>query len=86
MANISDDIIIYGPNRAENDKRLKKVLTRLKVWGPSLIKEKYKIYLPSSHLLAWYYDNVQDIGPTEEKVEALKQAREPQNRQRLRVF
>ena len=46
MANISDDIIIYGPNRAENDKRLKKVLTRLKVWGPSLIKEKYKIYLP----------------------------------------
>ena len=23
--------------------------------------------------MAWYYDNVQDIGPTEEKVEALKQ-------------
>ena len=46
MVNISDDIIIYGPNRAENDKRLEKVLTRLKVWGPSLIKEKYIIYLP----------------------------------------
>ena len=37
------------------------------------------------YYMAWYYDNVQDIGPMEEKVEALK-PREPQNRQRLRVF
>ena len=37
------------------------------------------------YCMAWYYDNVQDIGPMEGKVEALK-PREPQNRQRLRVF
>ena len=38
--NISDDIIIYGPNRAENDKRLEKVLTTLKDRGLTLVKEK----------------------------------------------
>ena len=28
-ANISDDIIVYGPNQVEHDKRLEKMLTKL---------------------------------------------------------
>ena len=51
-SNISDDMIIYGPyyghNRAEYDKRLEKVLTRLKDGGLTLIKEKCVFYI--SHL------------------------------------
>jgi len=84
-ANISDDNNIYGPNRAENDKRLKKVLTTLKDRDLTLVKEKCIFYLPKLTfigLVLWQ----QGIGPTEEKVEALNQAREPQNRQRLRGF
>ena len=84
-ANISDDIIIYGPYRAENDKRLEKVLTTLKDRGLTLVKEKCIFYLPKLTfigLVLWQ----QGIGPTEKKVEALNQAREPQNRQKLRVF
>ena len=84
-ANISDDIIIYGPSRAENDKRLEKVLTTLKDWGLTLVKEKCLFYLPKLTfigLVLWQ----QGIGPAEEKVVALNQAREPQNRQSLRVF
>ena len=52
--NISDDMIIYGPyyghNRAEYDKRLEKVLTRVNDRGLNLNKEKCIFYL--SHLWA----------------------------------
>ena len=53
-SNISDDMIMYGPyygpSRAEYDKRLEKVLTRLEDRGLTLIKEKFVFYI--SHLWA----------------------------------
>ena len=49
-ANISDDIIIYGPNTSEHDKRLEKVLTRLKDRGLTLNKEKCVFHIAKAHI------------------------------------
>ena len=39
MANISDDIIVYGSDTAEHDARLEKVLARLRDKGLPLNEE-----------------------------------------------
>ena len=84
-ANISDDIIIYGPNTAEHDKRLEKVLTRLKDRGLTLNKEKCVFHMPKLTFMGLVLSR-QGIGPTEEKVKAVNEACEPQSVSEVKSF
>lgn len=84
-ANISDDIIIYGPNTAEHDKRLEKVLTRLRDRGLTLNKEKCAFHMPKLTFMGLVLSR-QGIGPTEEKVKAVNEACEPQSVSEVKSF
>ena len=84
-ANISDDIIIYGPNTAEHDKRLEKVLTRLRDRGLTLNKEKCVFHMPKLTFIGLVLSR-QGTGPTEEKVKAVNEACEPQSVSEVKSF
>ena len=84
-ANISDDIIIYGSDLAEHDKRLEKVLTRFEERGLTLNKEKCVFDMPKLTFMGLFLSN-HGIGPTEEKVRAVVEAREPQNVTEVKSF
>ena len=84
-ANISDDIIIYGSDQAEHDKRLEKVLTRFEERGLTLNKEKCVFDMPKLTFMGLFLSN-RGIGPTEEKVRAVVEAREPQNVTEVKSF
>ena len=84
-ANSSDDIIIYSPNTAEHDKRLEKVLTRLKDRGLTLNKEKCVFHMPKLTFMGLVLSR-QGIGPTEEKVKAVNEACEPQSVSEVKSF
>ena len=84
-ANISDDIIIYGPNTAEHDKRLEKVLTRLRDRGLTLNKEKCVFHMPKLTFMGLVLSR-QGIGSTEEKVKAVNEACEPQSVSEVKSF
>lgn len=84
-ANISDDIIIYGPNTAEHDKRLEKVLTRSRDRGLTLNKEKCVFHMPKLTFMGLVLSR-QGIGPTEEKVKAVNEACEPQSVSEVKSF
>ena len=75
-ANISDDIIVYGCSQAEHDKRLEKVLTRLEERGLTLNKEKCVFDMPKLTFMGMLLSS-HGINPTEEKVRAVVEAREP---------
>ncbi|CAB4009281.1 Transposon Tf2-6 poly, partial [Paramuricea clavata] len=84
-ANISDDIIIYGSDQGEHDKRLEKVLTRLEERGLTLNKDKCVFDMPKLTFMGLLLSN-RGIGPTEEKVRAVVEAREPQNVTEVKSF
>jgi hypothetical protein len=83
--NISDDIIIYGSDQAEYDKRLEKVLTRLEERGLSLNKENCVFDMPKLTFMCLLLSS-RGIGPTEENVRAVVEAREPQNVTEMKSF
>ena len=76
-ANISDDVIFHGSDTAEHDERLKNVLTRLRVKGLTLNEEKCVFHMPKLTFMGLVLSK-QGAGPTEEKVKAVNEAREPQ--------
>ena len=84
-ANISDDIIIYGSDQAEHDKRLEKVLTRLEERGLTLNKDNCVFDMPKLTFMGLLWSN-RGIGPTEEKIRAVVEAREPQNVTEVKSF
>ena len=84
-ANISDDIIVYGSDTAEHDVRLEKVLARLKDKGLTLNEEKCVFHMPKLTFMGLVLSQ-QGIGPTEEKVKAVNEAREPQNVSEVKSF
>ena len=84
-ANISDDVIVYGSDQAEHDRRLEKVLTRLKERGLTLNKDKCVFNMSKLTFMGLVLSQ-QGIGPTEEKVKAVKEAREPQNVSEVKSF
>ena len=84
-ANISDDIIIFGPDTDEHDRRLEQVLVRLKEKGLTLNKEKHVFHMPKLTFMGLVLSQ-RGIGPTEEKVKAVTEAREPQNASEVKSF
>ena len=85
VANISDDIIIHGKNTEEHDKRLQRVLERLKEKNLTLNAEKCKFHMTQMVFMGLVLsDNC--IGPAEDKVKAIVDAREPQSASEVRSF
>ena len=85
VANISDEIIVHGKTTKEHDERLKRVLEKLKEKNLTLNAEKCKFHMTKLVFMGLMLTN-QGIGPTEEKVKAIVEAREPQNASEVRSF
>ena len=86
VRNISDDIIIlHAKDDQEHDKRLEKLLERLQERGLTLNLEKCKFKMPQLEFMG-YLLTACGIGPTESKVEAVVNAREPKTVAEVRSF
>ena len=83
--NISDDIIVYGTSREEHDHRLEKVLMCIKNKGLTLNREKSKFYMSQLTFMGLVL-TPKGIGPTEERVKAVLEAREPENASEVKSF
>ena len=85
VANISDDIIVHGKTTKEHDERLNRVLENLKEKKLTLNAEKCKFHMTKLVFMGLML-TTKGIGPTEEKVKAIVEAREPQNVSEVRSF
>ena len=85
IANISDDTIVHGRNNEEHDKRLQRVLERLKEKNLTLNAEKCRFHMTQMVFMGLVLTN-NGIGPAEDKVKAIVDAREPQNASEVRSF
>ena len=85
VANISDDIIVHGRSTEEHNKRLQQVLERLKEKNLTLNAEKCKFHMTQLVSVELVLTG-KGIGPTEDKVRAIVDAREPQNTSEVRRF
>lgn len=85
VANISDDIIIHGKNTEEHDRRLQRVLERLKDKNLTLNAEKSEFHMIQIVFIGLVLSN-NGIGPAEDKVKAIVDPREPQSESKVRSF
>ena len=84
-SNISDDIIVHGKSVEEHDRALEQVLEIMKEKNLTLNKDKCKIHMSQLEFMGFVLSK-RGIGPTEEKVKAVVNAREPQNVSEVRSF
>ena len=85
VASIQDDILITGKDDDEHIKNLDSVLSRLDHYGLRLQLSKCK-FMQKSVTYMGCVISASGISPTEEKVEAIKQAPSPENLTELRAF
>ena len=85
VASIQDDILITGKDDDEHIKNLDSVLSRLDHYGLRLQLSKCK-FMQKSVTYMGCVISASGISPTEEKVEAIKQAPRPENLTQLRAF
>ena len=85
VASIQDDILITGKDDEEHIKNLDSVLSRLDHYGLRLQLSKCK-FMQKSVTYMGCVISASGISPTEEKVEAIKQAPRPENLTELRAF
>ena len=78
VANISDDINVHGRSTEEHNKKLERVLERLKEKNLTLNAEKCRFHMTQMVFIGLVLSN-KGTGPTEDKVRAIREAREPQN-------
>ena len=85
MRNIHDDIIVHGETTEEHDKRLKEAMERIQNRGLTLNKERGKSHMSElefmGHLLS-----ARGIGPSQAKVEAVTEARQPESAAEVHSF
>ena len=85
VRNIHDDIIVHGQKTEKHDKRLEEAMERIQNRGLTLNKEKCKFHMSElefmGHLLS-----AQGIGPSQAKVEAVTEARQPESAAEVRSF
>ena len=82
---ISDDIIVHGKTKEEHDQRVCKVLERLKGRGLTLNSEKCKFSMDRLVFMGHVLSR-KEIAPEEIKVEAILNAKEPENASEVRSF
>ena len=83
--NISDDIIVHGPDQETHNQRLHKVLKWLKECHLTLNAEKCQFNMNKLVTMGILLTD-KGIGPTEERAKALAQAREPESVAEVRSF
>ena len=85
VRNIHDDIIVHGQTTEDHDKRLEQAMERIQNRGLTLNKEKCKFHMCElefmGHLLS-----ARGIGPSQTKVEAVTEARQPESAAEVRSF
>ena len=80
-----DDILIATKTEEEHDQLLEQTLERLEKAGIRLKQEKCEFYAKELQYLG-HCINATGIHPTEEKVQAIKEAPRPENVSQLRAF
>ena len=84
-ANIADDIIVHGKTKAEHDERLQKVFQTLLNAGLTLNKEKCQFGMSQLEFMGHLISH-RGLGPTQTRVEGIREAREPQSATEVRSF
>ncbi|KAJ8357908.1 hypothetical protein AAFF_G00056420 [Aldrovandia affinis] len=85
VENISDDIIVHAQDQDTHDKASHAVLTRLMERGLTLNPDKCQFNMDKLVFMGILLSE-KGIGPTEERVRAVAEAREPENAAEVRSF
>ena len=85
IAGIQDDILITGQDDEQHIMNLNLVLKRLDDYGLRLQLNKCK-FMQRSVTYMGFIISAEGISPTEDKIEAIKQAPRPENTTQLRAF
>jgi hypothetical protein len=85
VANIADDIIVFGRNETEHNERLTNVLTKLQNAGLTVNKKKCEFGLKSLTFFGHQLTS-NGISPSDEKIEAIVRAEPPTCASELRSF
>jgi len=85
VQNLADDIILYANNRAEHDKRLRALLTRLRDVGLTLNPRKCQLRLSSIRFLG-YVISEEGVSPDPQKVDSIVKFSAPENVSDCRSF
>lgn len=85
VENISDDLIVHGKDQAAHDVALHAVMQRLKECELTINLEK-SIFNMSRLVFMGMLLSEKGIGPTEARVQAILDAREPANQSEMRSF
>ena len=85
VANLADDIIIHGSDRAEHDARLIQVLDRLKSAGLTLNRQKCTFGVDELEFVG-HKLSAKGIDPMAGKVDAIVNAKEPTCIEELHSF
>ena len=83
--NISDEIILQGKDQKEHDLQLEKAIVRLKERGLTPIAEKCQFSMDKLTFFGMVLSG-NGLSCTEEKVKAVKEAREPRTVSETRSF
>ena len=83
--NISDDIVVHGPDTETHDKRLRQTIERLQECGLTLNTEKCSFNMDRLVFMGMLLSE-KGIGPTEDRVKAVLEAEEPKNTTDVRSF
>ncbi|XP_040159183.1 uncharacterized protein K02A2.6-like [Anopheles arabiensis] len=83
--NYIDDIIVYGSHRDEHDKRLTKVLQRLKEWNVVLNADKC-VYGVSEMRILGHVISAEGVKPDKDKLNAIRNFRAPKSAEEVRSF
>jgi len=84
-ANIADDIIVHGKGKEEHNERLAKVFNKLIKAGLTLNREKCQFGMSHLEFMGHLLTD-RGIGPTQARVEAVQNAREPTCVSEVRSF
>ena len=84
-ANISDDVIVHGRGQEDHDKNVMAVLSRLDDANVTLNPEKCEFNMPRLIFMGMLLSK-RGIGPTEERIRAVLEAREPESVPEVRSF
>ena len=85
MRNIHDDIIVHGRTTADHDKRLERVLERIQDKSLTLNKTKCLFHMTELEVMG-HLLSARGIEPTQPKVEAVTEARQPESAAEVRSF
>ena len=85
VRNILDDIIVFASSEKEQNKRLEKLLKRLKEKGLKLNKEKRCFNMMKLEFMGHVLSK-DGVAPKESKIKAVASTREPKNASEVRSF